>query len=240
MFTGLIEEIGRVTDIRRGAAPSTSLGTGLRLAIRASKVLADLKPGDSIAVSGPCLTVEEIVGDRFWASLLPETAERTTLGTVRQGARVNLERALRVGDRLGGHLVAGHVDGIAEVVGVRDRGETRLVELECPTGLERYLVERGSVALDGVSLTVVAPGGRRFSVALVAATLAATTLSELRAGDRVNMEADLLAKHIERLVGGGRREAQAEKLMAWLGESDPSTALGVNRSDGSDQAGTRV
>jgi riboflavin synthase len=211
MFTGLIEEIGTVVAVTRTR--------GLRLSIRAAKVLADLKPGDSIAVSGPCLTVEQLAADRFHASLLPETAERTTLGTVRRGARVNLERPLRLGDQLGGHFVAGHVDGIAEVVAVRNRGETRLVELECPAGLEKYLVDRGSVALDGVSLTVVEPAGRRFSVALVAATLTATTLSELRPGDRVNMETDLLAKHIERLVGESA-SADAGKLMSWMAESE--------------------
>lgn len=210
MFTGLIEETGTVAEVERAQ--------GLRLAIRAQRVLADLKPGDSIAVSGPCLTVEQVSGDRFQAFLLPETAERTTLGAARQGMQVNLERPLRAGDRLGGHLVAGHVDGMAEVVSVRDRGETRLVELLCPGGLERYLVDRGSVALDGVSLTVIAPAGARFSVALVRATLAATTLGELRVGDRVNMEADLLAKHLERLLAGPERPPQSDRLLAWLQE----------------------
>jgi len=212
MFTGLIEEIGTVAGIERGR--------GLRLGIRARQVLEGLKVGDSIAVSGPCLTVEEVSGNRFWASLLPETAAGTTLGGLRQGDRVNLERPLRMGDRLGGHLVAGHVDGMARVASVQERGETRLVTLECPEGLERYLVDRGSVALDGVSLTVVAPTGRRFSVALVGATLGATTLGEVKVGDKVNMEADLLAKHIERLLAM-REVGDSGKVMEWLAEAEP-------------------
>ncbi len=212
MFTGLIEEIGVVVEVQRGR--------GLRLGLRASKVLEDLKLGDSVAVSGVCLTVEELGSDRFMASLLPETAERTTLGDLRQGDQVNLERPLRMGDRLGGHLVAGHVDGVARVVSIQARGETRLVTLESPEELGRYLVNQGSVALDGVSLTVREPIGRRFSVSLVGATLAATTLGELKVGDKVNMEADLLAKHIERLLAG-REGAGSEKLVEWLAEAEP-------------------
>lgn len=210
MFTGLIEEIGTIAEVSREP--------GLRLAVRARKVLEDLKIGDSIAVAGPCLTVARLTEDRFYASLLPETAEATTLGRARPGARVNLERPLRLGDRVGGHLVMGHVDGLAEVRSVETRGETRLVSLLCPPGLERYLVDRGSVALDGVSLTVRAPRGRRFSVSLVGATLEATTLGDLRPGDAVNMEADLIAKHLARLTtrpGGVGEEAP---LAAWLAE----------------------
>jgi len=210
MFTGLIEEVGTIAEVSRGP--------GLRLAVRAQRVLDDLKVGESIAVSGPCLTVERISGGRFYSSLLPETAEGTTLGRSQAGRRVNLERPLRLGDRLGGHLVSGHVDGIAEVVSAQDRGETRLIELLCPAGQERYLVDKGSVALDGVSLTVRAPRGRRFSVALAPATLAATALSELRPGDWVNIELDLLAKHVASLLGGGGSEDG--KLIAWLTEAE--------------------
>jgi len=209
MFTGLIEEVGEIAEVSRGRA--------LRLAVRARRVLGDVTVGDSIAVSGPCLTVERLASDRFYASLLPETAEATTLGEARVGRRVNLERPLRAGDRLGGHLVLGHVDGVGEVAAVRERGETRLVEVVCPAGLERYLVDRGSVAVDGVSLTVRSPTGRRFGVALVGATLGATTLGELRAGDRVNIEVDVLAKHVARLLGS--RESD-EKLAAWLAEAE--------------------
>lgn len=212
MFTGLIEDIGVVTEVQRRR--------GLRLTVRARVVMADLHLGDSIAVNGVCLTAEAIDGDRFTASLLPETAEGTTLGALQVGARVNLERPLRLGDRLGGHLVSGHVDGVGEVAAVVPRGETRLVQVVAPEAMARYLVDRGSVALDGVSLTVREPQGRRFSVSLVGATLSATTLGELRAGDRVNLEADLLAKHIERLLQGREQETDEEKLAAWLAEAE--------------------
>lgn len=212
MFTGLIEEVGAIVEVQRG--------NGFTLSVQAARVLGGIEPGDSIAVSGPCLTVEEVRGDRFSASLLPETARLTTLGHARQGMRVNLERPLRPSDRLGGHFVAGHVDGIADVTAVRDRGETRLVELLCPEGLERYLVDRGSVALDGVSLTVIEPSGRRFSVALVGTTLAATTLGNLRPGDHLNMEADLLAKHIERLLAARDAGAESNRLLEWLAEAE--------------------
>jgi riboflavin synthase len=208
MFTGLIEEIGVIREVRRERS--------LRLAVEARQVLEGMKVGDSIAVSGACLTVERVDGGRFQAALLPETAEGTTLGSARVGQRVNLERPLAIGERLGGHFVAGHVDGIAEVVSVQERGETRLVELLCPAGLERYLVDEGSVALEGVSLTVRNPAGRRFAVSLVRATLEATTLGEWRVGDRVNMEADLLAKHLEKLAGKG--DGSSQELIAWLAE----------------------
>jgi len=211
MFTGLIEEIGLITEVVRGR--------GFQIAVRAKRVMEGLKPGDSVAVSGPCLTAERVASDRFYASLLPETAEATTLGSARTGHRVNLERALRVGDPLGGHLVSGHVDGIATIAAIEKRGETRLVALLCPAGLEKYLVDRGSVALDGVSLTVRSPAGRRFSVALVEATLAATTLGEAQVGDRLNMEVDLLAKHVEKLLGEDRSGDSEEKLTPWLSEA---------------------
>ena len=210
MFTGLVEEVGAIVELQRGRE--------VRLAVRGARVLEGLRGGDSVAVSGPCLTAERVEGDRFYASLLPETVEATTIGSWQVGRKVNLERALRLGDRLGGHLVGGHIDGVAEVASVVDRAGTRRVELIAPAGRERYLVDRGSVSLDGVSLTVRAPQGRRFSVALVGATLAATTLAELRAGDRANFEADMVAKHIERLMAGAEGEGTDRKYLDWLAE----------------------
>jgi riboflavin synthase len=214
MFTGLIEEVGIIVTVARGRA--------LRIAVQADRVLEGLESGGSVAVSGPCLTADQVASDRFWASLLPETMEGTTLGLARQGTRVNLERPMRLGERLGGHLVSGHVDGLADVTSVQERGATRVIELLCPPGLERYLVDRGSVALDGVSLTVRAPAGRRFAVALVPETLAATTLDSLRTGDRVNIEADLLAKHVERLLSARRGAEEGGKLADWLAEAELS------------------
>ncbi len=212
MFTGLVEEVGTVSELQRAR--------GLRLAVRAARVMDDLKLGDSVAVNGVCLTAERIDGDRFFASLLPETVEGTTLGSLQVGDRVNLERSMQLGDRFGGHMVAGHVDGVAEVAGVTPRGETRLIEVLAPAGMERYLVDKGSVALNGVSLTVRAPAGRRFAVALVGATLGATNLAELRPGDRANFEADLLAKHIERLLGGRGGDESEDKYLEWLSETE--------------------
>jgi len=212
MFTGLIEEIGTIVEVSRGR--------GLSLCIKAERVLDDLSMGDSIAVSGPCLTVEKLDRDRFWASLLPETASQTTLGSLRRNHRVNLERAMRVGDRLGGHLVSGHVDGIGTVLSSEERGETKFLRLECPVGVEPYLVDLGSVSVDGASLTVREPVGRAFGVSLVGATLDATTLGSLRPGDRVNIESDLMAKHIERLLAAQKGEGGSEKLLSWLSESE--------------------
>jgi riboflavin synthase len=194
MFTGLIREVGTVERVDRDDA-------GARLRVGA-ELAPGLRPGDSVAVAGVCVTVAERGDGAFEADAINQTLSLTTLGGLREGDRVNLEPALRAGDPLGGHLVQGHVDGIARVSEVREDGRSRRLRLELPGELARYVVPRGSIALDGVSLTVAGSGDERAEVALIPETLARTTLGALRKGDRVNVEVDLVARHLERLVQG--------------------------------------
>ena len=160
--------------------------------------------GESIAVDGACLTVTAHRGRRFTADVTPETLRRTTLGALPRGARVNLERALRVGDRIGGHIVLGHVDGVGRLLAIRPEGNWFLYRFRAPRALAPYLVEKGSIAVDGVSLTIFDCRGTSFTVALIPHTLKETTLGERRPGDRVNLEADVLLKHIAALVRSRR------------------------------------
>ena len=162
--------------------------------------LADCAVGDSIAVSGACLTMTRVEGARFAADVSSETLARTTLGRLAVGSRVNLEKALRAGDALGGHFVTGHVDGIARVLAVRDDGRSRRVSLEVPPALARYVAAKGSVTLDGVSLTVNEAEGARFGVNLIPHTWELTTLGELTAGSVMNLEIDVIARYVERLL----------------------------------------
>jgi riboflavin synthase len=195
MFSGIVAERGRLIG------EPTPWGEGLRLAIGHSPALgARLSLGASLAVSGVCLTAVEVSPERTLVELSPETLARSTLGLRRAGDPVNLEPALRLGDALGGHWVQGHVDGTLAVVERRQEGEFRVLAFELPAAFARWVVEKGSVALDGVSLTVSALGRDRFEVALIPHTLAVTTLAELGMGDRVNFEADILAKYVERAV----------------------------------------
>ena len=189
MFTGLVEAVGEVVGVERDEA-------GAVLEISCS-IADELEPGDSISVSGACLTAREIDGTRFRADVVAETLRRTTLGELAGGSRVNLELPLRLSDRLGGHVVLGHVDGVGEVSARRDSGE---IEVMINEQLSRYVVEKGSIALDGVSLTVAAVGASSFTVALIPQTRQSTTLGEAAVGRRLNVEVDILAKHLERLV----------------------------------------
>jgi riboflavin synthase len=192
LFTGLIGDLGEVSALRRDSAGAT-------LEVR-TRLAGELVPGDSIAVNGVCLTAAAVRGDCFSAQAMGETLERSTLGSLQPGSRVNLELPLRAGDRLGGHIVQGHVDGTAVVTEARPDGFARVLSLRVDPSLARYLVLKGSVALDGVSLTVSALAGDGFEVSLIPETLARTNLSELAPGAAVNVEVDVLAKHVERLM----------------------------------------
>jgi riboflavin synthase len=192
MFTGLIAELGSVADVRRDEDGAT-----LQIA---SRLAGELREGDSIAVNGVCLTAVEIDGDGFQAQAMNETLERSSLAGLRAGTRVNLELALRAQDRLGGHVVQGHIDGTGTVRAIRPEGFAWVLEIDIQARLARYLVEKGSVAVDGVSLTVSALRDEGFSVSLIPETLERTNLGAVVAGTRVNIEVDILAKHVERLM----------------------------------------
>jgi len=202
VFTGLVQDIGTIRSLRR-EGQSVHLELETRLA-------SELVVGDSLAVSGVCLTVTSRGEGRVVATAIPETLARTTLGELSAGARVNLEPALRASDRLGGHIVQGHVDGVGRVTSREARGLSTEVTLEAPRGLLRYVVEKGSIAVDGVSLTVTAVGEASFGVALIPHTIGATTLADRGVGDRVNIEVDLLAKYVERMLHGAAARAEGE------------------------------
>ena len=192
MFTGIIRELGRVAAVDGGEA-------GMRLTIAAPETAAATAPGDSVALDGCCLTAVAVQDGSIAFDAVPETIRRTTLGRLRPGDDLNVEPALRAGEPLGGHYVQGHVDAVGTVRAVEPEGGLR-VWVEAPADLIRYCVEKGSVTVDGVSLTVAALAADAFAVALVPHTLAATTLGALEAGDAVNLEADVLAKYVERLI----------------------------------------
>jgi riboflavin synthase len=192
MFTGLIQELGRVESVK-------SSDEGARLRIRA-ELAKELEPGDSVAVSGACLTATAVDEDGFSADVMHQTLSLTTLGELEPGSPVNLELPLRATDRLGGHVVQGHVDGVAVVRSVVEDGFARVVTFDAPQDLLRYVVEKGSIAVDGVSLTVSAIDDDSFSVSLIPETLERTTLGTAEVGRPVNLEVDVLAKYVEKLV----------------------------------------
>lgn len=191
MFTGIIEEVGVVS--RR---------SGADLTIMAKVILEDVKEGDSIAVNGACLTVVGFDEESFAAQMSPETLERTTLGELRPGHAANLERAMALGDRFGGHMVQGHVDGVGRVQSIHPQGDFALWRFQAPTDVTKYLAPKGSVAVDGVSLTVIEPAADTFGVALIPATLDNTTFGSKRPGDPVNLEADIIGKHVYQHLKG--------------------------------------
>lgn len=197
MFSGLVAALGTVAATQR-------IGAGARLVVTCELGGEALRLGESISVQGVCLTVAQLTRDGFAAGLSSETLARTTLGSARVGQRLNLERALRLGDRVGGHIVLGHVDAALPVSAVRPSGEFATVRIVLPSSLQPEVAEKGSVAVDGVSLTVSALGADWFEVVLISATRTATTLGELRAGSRVNLETDVLAKYARSALAGAR------------------------------------
>jgi riboflavin synthase len=203
VFTGIVEELGTVAAVE-------DQGDAVRLTIAAETVLADARPGDSIAVNGCCLTVVEHDATTWTADVMQETLDKTSLRGVRPGDRVNLERAATLQTRLGGHLVQGHVDGVGSVVRRVPSEHWEIVEISLPEHLARYLVDKGSITVDGVSLTVVEAGETSFTVSLIPETLARTTLGFRGPGDRVNLEADVLAKHVEKLLAARTKETTHE------------------------------
>jgi riboflavin synthase len=192
MFTGLIADLGRVRGLER-------LPDGARLRVQTA-LAGQLREGDSVAVNGVCLTATEVDGDSFVAEAMNESLTRSSLGSLEQGGEVNLELPLRAGDRLGGHVVQGHVDGLGRVDEVTEDGFARRVRIEAGEEVLRYVVEKGSIAVDGVSLTVTEVDERSFTVSLIPETLQRTNLGQLQAGSRVNLEVDVLAKYVEKLM----------------------------------------
>lgn len=193
MFTGIVEEMGSVVDV-------VDLDDARRLTLSAPLVTSDARPGDSIAVNGVCLTVVDLTDGTFTADVMHETLARSSLGGVVAGSRVNLERAARVDSRIGGHIVQGHVDGTATVREVSVAEHWTTIAFGIPVALARYIVVKGSITVDGISLTVVEAGDDGFSVSLIPTTLEHTTLGARRPGDIVNIEVDVLAKYVERLL----------------------------------------
>lgn len=197
MFTGIVEELGEITAVE-------NLGDACRFRLRGPVVTEGAKHGDSIAVNGVCLTVVDHEGDEFTADVMAETLDRSSLGALAVGSRVNLERPMAVGARLGGHIVQGHVDGTGKVLERKPSEHWEIVKVSLPADLTRYVVEKGSITVDGISLTVVDAGPDYFTVSLIPTTLALTTLGRKQPGDPVNLEVDIVAKYVERLLASGQ------------------------------------
>ncbi|WP_369962068.1 riboflavin synthase [Leifsonia sp. EB34] len=230
MFTGIIEELGEVVAVERGA-------DAMRITVRGPLAVSDAGHGDSISVSGVCLTVVDQDAETFTADVMAQTLEMSTLDDVAPGRRVNLERAAQVGDRLGGHIVQGHIDGTATVLSLEDGSAWRVVRLSLDPAHAPLVARKGSIAIDGVSLTVSDVGGGRedgwFEVSLIPETLAATTLGDRVPGDRVNIETDILARHVERML------ALEPDLAARFSPETPidtGSAAGTNTAAGTDTA----
>ncbi len=213
MFTGIVTDIGTLTLQQAD-------GSGARLLVTCRMAREGLVPGESVSVSGVCLTVEVCHESAFQVTASPETLRRTSLGRAVNGRRVNLERALRAGDLMGGHLVQGHVDGVSQVRSVQAEGVSRVLSLSAPDEVLPHLVDRGSICVDGVSLTVTGLDARGFQVTLIPATLEQTTLDALAPGDDVNVEADIVSKYLARHVSALQVGKAAERPSDWLAGSE--------------------
>ncbi len=207
MFTGLVEEKGQLVSLRRGADSA-------RLKIKAGLIMDGMQVGDSIAVNGVCLTVTAYDIGAFTADVMAETLAKTNLGALQSGDRVNLERALRLGDRLGGHLVSGHIDGVGTIAKMEKRDIATLITITAPPEVMHYIIKKGSVALDGTSLTVVDHNDDSFRVSLIPHTAHSTVLGQKKPGDQVNLEGDMIGKYVERWMSvAGHQENEGEKTV---------------------------
>ncbi|PAQ12738.1 riboflavin synthase [Bacillaceae bacterium SAOS 7] len=209
MFTGIIEEIGTVESVKAGAQ-------SLELAIRAGTVLEDVKLGDSIAVNGVCLTVTSFTAHQFTADVMPETFHATSLRVLTRGSKVNLERAMAANGRFGGHFVSGHIDGVGTIVSKKRVENALYIDIEFPEAYVHYFLHKGSVALDGTSLTIFAVDDKKLTISLIPHTQEETILAEKNIGDPVNIECDLLAKYIERMLGQKKEEKTSTITMDLL------------------------
>ncbi|MBI5745766.1 MAG: riboflavin synthase [Nitrospirae bacterium] len=205
MFSGIIEEIGLIRDIKKGAR-------SYKLAVSAGKVLSDLKEGDSITVNGACMTVSMLKEKEFSVDASFETLNITTLSDLKKGDSVNLERAIRLSDRIGGHLVTGHVDGVGSIASRKDVGDSIALKIAAPPNILKYSIKKGSIAIDGVSLTINDVEGSSFLVMLIPFTIKMTTLGSRKIGEKVNLENDLIGKYVEAFLIHGNREPNKDTI----------------------------
>lgn len=220
MFTGIIEEVGSLLSVEKG-------GEAFQLNIKAEKVLRDVKLGDSISTNGVCLTVVDFGRDRFRADVMPETLRRSNLGDLKVGDAVNLERAMAIGDRFGGHMVSGHIDGMGRVSKYRREKNATWIRIDCDKSLLRYMIPKGSIAIDGTSLTVAAVDTKGFEVSIIPLTAEDTTLLKRPLGAKVNLECDMVGKYIEKFISTPRENepGSAEKSVESPGAGEEGLTI---------------